>query len=135
MTVDSDKVTSDIKLGTLNPKPETFNFMDFSFEHVYQVVRLVPDGRVTTYGAIARYLGSAQSARMVGWAMNSSKLHEEPVPAHRVVNHAGMLTGKDFFGESIMQQLLEAEGIKVRNDKIVDFDEVFWDPNIELGGG
>jgi methylated-DNA-protein-cysteine methyltransferase-like protein len=107
--------------------------LDFSFEHVYQVVRLVPYGRVTTYGAIARYLGSAQSSRMVGWAMNNSHLHELPVPAHRVVNRIGLLTGKHFFGEGRMQQLLEEEGMIIKKDKIVDFDKFFWDPNIELG--
>ncbi len=105
----------------------------FSFEHVYQVVRLVPYGRVTSYGAIARYLGSAMSARMVGWAMNASHLHDQPVPAHRVVNRAGLLTGKQHFGGDNMQQLLEAEGIKVKKDKVVDFEKLFWDPNVELG--
>ena len=104
--------------------------MDFSFEHVYQVVRLIPYGRVSTYGAIARYLGTAQSARMVGWAMNSS--HPD-VPAHRVLNRIGMLSGKEFFGGDKMQRLLEGEGIKVENDKVVNFEEVFWDPNTELG--
>jgi methylated-DNA-protein-cysteine methyltransferase-like protein len=107
--------------------------MDFSFEHVYQVVRLIPYGRATTYGAIAGYLGTAQSARVVGWAMNNSHLQDQPVPAHRVVNRIGMLTGKHFFGEGRMQQLLEEEGITVKDNKIVDFDKVFWDPNIELG--
>ena len=102
----------------------------FSFEHVYQVVCLVPYGRVTTYGAIARYLGSAQSARMVGWAMNACHQY---VPAHRVINRQGLLTGKHHFGGDNMQQLLEAEGIKVKNNKVVDFDKLFWDPNIELG--
>ncbi len=109
--------------------------MDFSFEHVYQVVRLVPYGRVTTYGAIAKYLGSAQSSRMVGWAMNSSHLHDEPVPAHRVVNRNGLLTGKLHFGGDNMQRSLEAEGIVVKKDKVVDFEKLFWDPNLELGGG
>lgn len=108
--------------------------MDFSFEYVYQVVCLVPYGRVTTYGAIARYLGSAQSSRMVGWAMNASHHHDQPVPAHRVVNRNGVLTGKHFFGGEKMQQLLEAEGIIIKNDQIVDFEKVFWDPNRELGG-
>jgi len=102
----------------------------FGFEHVYQVVCLVPYGRVTTYGAIARYLGSAQSARMVGWAMNVCHRH---VPAHRVINRQGLLTGKRHFGGDDMQQLLEAEGIKIKNNRVVDFDKHFWDPNIELG--
>ena len=99
----------------------------FSFEHVYQVVRLVPYGRVTTYGAIARYLGSAQSARMVGWAMNACPQY---VPAHRVVNRKGFLTGKQHFDGDNMQQLLEAEGIQVINNRIVDFERLFWDPYI-----
>jgi methylated-DNA-protein-cysteine methyltransferase-like protein len=105
----------------------------FSFEHVYQVVCLVPYGRVTTYGAIARYLGSAQSARMVGWAMSVCQQHTKPVPAHRVVNRQGLLTGQHHFGGDNMQQLLEAESIRVKNNKVVDFDKLFWNPNIELG--
>ncbi len=106
----------------------------FSFELVYQVVRLVPYGRVTSYGAIARYLGSGQSSRMVGWAMNTSHFHGDDIPAHRVVNRNGMLTGKHHFGGDKMQKLLEAEGIVVKNDKVVDFKNLFWDPNVELGG-
>jgi methylated-DNA-protein-cysteine methyltransferase-like protein len=102
----------------------------FSFEHVYQVVCLVPRGRVTTYGAVARYLGSAKSARTVGWAMNDCR---SDVPAHRVVNREGTLTGMRHFGGENMQNLLEAEGIKIENNKIVDFERIFWDPNIELG--
>ncbi len=105
----------------------------FSFEHVYQVVCLVPYGRVTTYGAIARYLGSAQSARMVGWAMNACHQYEAKVPAHRVINRQGLLTGKHHFGGDTMQQLLEAEGIVVENNKVVNFERLFWDPNVELG--
>lgn len=103
------------------------------FEHVYEVVRLIPYGRVTSYGAIARYLGTGMSARMVGWAMNSSHHYPDPVPAHRVVNRNGMLTGKHHFGgPHIMQQLLESEGIVVVDDHIIHFSEVFWDPTIEL---
>ena len=105
----------------------------FSFDHVYQVVCLVPHGRVTTYGAIARYLGSAQSARMVGWAMNACRQYATPVPAHRVINKQGLLTGKIHFGGDNMQQLLEAEGVRVENNKVVDFECLFWDPNVELG--
>jgi len=105
----------------------------FIFEHVHQIVCLVPYGRVTTYGAIARYLGSAQSARMVGWAMNACKQSATPVPAHRVINRQGLLTGKHHFGCDNMQQLLEAEGIQVKNNQVVDFERLFWDPNIELG--
>jgi len=105
----------------------------FNFEHVHQVVCLVPYGRVTTYGAIARYLGSAQSARLVGWAMNACKQSASPVPAHRVINRQGLLTGKQHFGDDNMQQLLEAEGIQIKNNQVVDFERIFWDPNIELG--
>jgi methylated-DNA-protein-cysteine methyltransferase-like protein len=100
---------------------------------VYQVVRLVPKERVTTYGAIAKYLGTAKSSRMVGWAMNASHHQKEYVPAHRVVNRNGLLTGKHHFKTPIeMQQLLEAEGIKVKDDKIINFKKHFWDPTIEL---
>jgi methylated-DNA-protein-cysteine methyltransferase-like protein len=102
------------------------------FERVYAVARLVPYGRVTTYGAIARYLGSGRSARMVGWAMNQS--HASDVPAHRVINRHGMLTGKHHFGgSSVMQQLLESEGVQVEADKVKDFSKVFWNPMKELG--
>lgn len=102
------------------------------FENVYEVVRLVPTGRVTTYGAIAAYLGSKRGARMVGWAMNNS--HARPdVPAHRVVNRNGLLSGKLFFGSpTAMQELLEAEGIEVQYDQIVDFEKRLWHPAIEL---
>lgn len=102
------------------------------FERVYEVCRKIPEGRVTSYGAIARYLGSAQSARMVGWAMNGSK-NMEDIPAHRVVNRNGMLTGKSHFGGSnAMAQLLEAEGVRVDDLKIVNFEAHFWDPLKEL---
>lgn len=102
------------------------------FEKVYEVCRKIPAGRVTSYGAIARYLGSAQSARMVGWAMNSSK-NMEDVPAHRVVNRNGVLTGKSHFGGSnAMAQLLEAEGVEVKELEIVNFQKHFWDPSKEL---
>jgi methylated-DNA-protein-cysteine methyltransferase-like protein len=103
------------------------------YEMVYQVVRLIPKGRVTSYGAIARYLGSARSSRLVGWAMNNSHGAEPPVPAHRVVNRQGLLTGKAHFKPpERMQQLLEAEGVVVHEDQILDFEEKFWDPNVEL---
>ena len=99
------------------------------FERVYELVCMIPYGRVTSYGAIAKYLGSAQSSRMVGWAMNASHTHNSPVPAHRVVNRNGMLTGKHHFGmPNLMQQLLEAEGIVVENDCVVDFEKHFWEP-------
>lgn len=97
------------------------------FEKVYDVCRLIPEGRVTSYGAIAKYLGAAKSARMVGWAMNSS--HNKDVPAHRVVNRNGLLSGKHHFsGTNAMQQLLEAEGVEVRDFKVQKFNELFWDP-------
>jgi methylated-DNA-protein-cysteine methyltransferase-like protein len=99
------------------------------FENVYDVVRQIPKGRVTSYGAIAKYLGTGRSARMVGYAMNASALQVPPVPAHRVLNRNGMLTGKHHFGEpDLMQKLLEQEGIKVINDKAKDFISLFWDP-------
>ena len=103
------------------------------FEMVYEVVRLIPEGRVTSYGAIAKYLGTARSSRVVGWAMNSSHSHHSPVPAHRVVNRNGMLTGKHHFGDpSLMQKLLESDGIKVTKDRIKNFKNIFWDPSKEL---
>ena len=109
-------------------KPES----DF-FYMVYEVVRLIPYGRVTSYGAIAKYLGVKGSSRMVGWAMNSSHSHHSPVPAHRVVNREGMLTGKHHFASpNLMQELLESEGIRVKADKIVNFKNHFWDPAEEL---
>lgn len=102
------------------------------FQKVYEVARLIPYGRVTSYGAIAKYLGAARSARMVGWAMNGSGLKED-VPAHRVVNRVGLLSGKKHFqGTNLMQQLLESEGIKVKESQIIDFQKHFWDPSIEL---
>ena len=102
------------------------------FQDVYDVVRLIPIGRVTTYGAIAEYLGAKGSARMVGWAMNAS-FSEEGVPAQRVVNRNGLLSGKHHFSTpTLMAELLEAEGIEVKNDKIVGFKEVLWLPKEEL---
>lgn len=104
------------------------------FERVYRVVCLIPHGRVSSYGAIASYLGSRMSARMVGWAMNQSHSQSENIPAHRVVNRNGRLTGKHHFGgPQIMQELLESEGIRVENDQVVDFERHFWDPQKELG--
>jgi methylated-DNA-protein-cysteine methyltransferase-like protein len=100
------------------------------FERVYDIVRQIPYGKVTSYGAIAKALGTAKSARMVGWAMNASH-HKEDIPAHRVVNRNGLLTGKlHFDGTNLMQQLLENEGIKVVNNQIVDFETVFWTPEV-----
>ncbi len=103
------------------------------FEKVYTVVRQVPYGRISTYGAIAAYLGSKQSARMVGWAMNVSHTQTVPVPAHRIVNRKGLLSGKRHFeGPNLMQQLLEAEGVLIKNDCIQNFDALFWDPAMHL---
>ena len=104
------------------------------FEQVFDVVRLIPKGRVTSYGAIAAALGTKLSARMVGWAMNVSHAMKPKVPAHRVVNRAGLLTGKMHFAyPEQMQELLEKEGVKIVDDKVVDFDKLFWDPAMELG--
>jgi methylated-DNA-protein-cysteine methyltransferase related protein len=106
---------------------------DSFFENVFAVVRLIPPGRVTSYGAIAEYLGTRGSARMVGWAMNAAHTQVTDIPAHRVVNRNGLLTGKHHFGSPvIMQQLLENEGITILDDQIIRFDEVFWDPGKEL---
>jgi methylated-DNA-protein-cysteine methyltransferase related protein len=103
------------------------------FQMVFQVVRLIPKGRVTNYGSIAKYLGAARSSRMVGWAMNAAHTQKKKVPAHRVVNRNGELTGKHhFLTPFLMQELLEKEGVKVVNDKIKNFDAVFWDPIKEL---
>lgn len=99
------------------------------FEDVWEVARLVPRSRVTSYGAIARYLGTGKSARMVGWAMNGCPTD---VPAHRVVNSQGLLTGRHHFPEGKMQRLLNAEGVKVENDQVQNFERHFWDPNFEL---
>lgn len=104
------------------------------FEQVYAVVRQIPKGRVTSYGAIAAALGTKKSARMVGWAMNSAHVVKPKVPAHRVVNRQGLLTGKMHFATpDTMQQLLEAEGVVVENDQVQDFEKRFWNPLTELG--
>mgnify|MGYP003353380601 CR=1 FL=1 len=103
------------------------------FERVFDVVRCIPAGRVTSYGAIAAFLGAKKSSRMVGWAMNASHKLSESIPAHRVVNRNGMLTGKMHFSSPIqMQTLLEKEGLLVLDDRIVEFSKVFWDPSKEL---
>ena len=108
-------------------QPKTLNF----FDRVYKVAKLIPYGRVTSYGAIATYLGAAKSARMVGYAMNGSG--GKDVPAHRVVNRKGLLTGKQHFdGTNLMQQLLESEGIEVINNQIQNLETVYWDPSKEL---
>jgi methylated-DNA-protein-cysteine methyltransferase-like protein len=104
------------------------------FELVYEVARQIPKGRVTSYGAIANCLGTKLSARMVGWAMNGSGRVAPKVPAHRVVNRIGLLTGKNHFKPpSKMEVLLKKEGIKVKNDRVVDFEKLFWDPVKEIG--
>jgi methylated-DNA-protein-cysteine methyltransferase-like protein len=102
------------------------------FDMVHQVTQLIPYGRVTSYGAIAKYLGAARSARMVGWALNSSKTSIDHLPAHRVVNRLGQLSGKAHFRNRPMEELLQEEGIEVKNHQIVNFNEVFWDPSKEL---
>ena len=105
---------------------------DNFFERVYEIVRQIPEGKVTSYGAIAKALGTARSARMVGWAMNASHTIED-VPAHRVVNRKGLLSGKHHFdGTNLMQQLLENEGIEIVDNQIVDFEKHFWLPDVVL---
>ena len=109
-------------------KDASLNF----FNKVYKVVKLIPYGKVTSYGAIAKYLGTAKSARMVGYAMNASHAMQD-VPAHRVVNRKGLLTGKHHFdGTNLMQQLLENEGVVIIDNQIQNFEAIFWDPSIEL---
>lgn len=104
------------------------------FGRVYKVVQLIPPGRVTSYGAIASYLGSPGAARMVGWAMNQSHSYSEYIPAHRVVNRSGLLTGKQHFqGKNLMQELLENEGVVIVDNQVINFREIFWDPIAELG--
>lgn len=104
------------------------NEADF-FQRTYEICRQIPHGRVTSYGAIAKAVGAPKAARMVGWAMNKSFTIIPQVPAHRVVNRNGMLSGKKFFGTpTMMQELLEKEGIKVENDQVVEFDRLFWNP-------
>jgi|SRR5687768_12369444 len=125
------KKKTSAKLKTVKPsgkKEESF------FEQVYEVARQIPRGRVTSYGAIANCLGTKLSARMVGWAMNGASKVKPKVPAHRVVNRLGILSGKHHFGEpNAMEKLLKKEGIKVKDDTIIDFQKYFWDPAEELG--
>lgn len=103
------------------------------FDMVFQVVRLIPKGRVTSYGAIAEYLGAKTSSRLVGYAMNASHRAKPKVPAHRVVNRNGLLTGKHHFETPYkMQELLEKEKVKIKNDRVVDFKKLFWNPSEEL---
>jgi methylated-DNA-protein-cysteine methyltransferase-like protein len=102
------------------------------FENVFDVVAQIPKGRVTSYGAIAKYLGSARSARMVGWALNKSISSNQEIPAHRVLNRNGLLSGKIHFNGKSMIERLEDEGIEIKNDQVMDLDKFFWDPMIEL---
>ena len=114
------------KAAPKTPKPATsYTF----FDNVYDVVRLIPKGRVTSYGAIAKYLGTGRSSRMVGYAMNGCGNIVPPVPAHRVLNRNGQLTGRHHFSPpELMQQLLEKEGVKIKNHQVVDLEKVFWNP-------
>ena len=130
MKTPKNKKTVKEKLKAVNPsgkRDESF------FELVFEVASQIPKGRVTSYGAIANCLGTKMSARMVGWAMHGVRRSKFKIPAHRVVNRNGMLSGKSHFGTPTrMQELLEKEGIKVKNDKVVDFKNLFWDPAEEL---
>ncbi len=114
-------------------KPSGSKDADF-FSQVYEIVRLIPKGKVTSYGAIANALGTKLSARMVGWAMNAAHNTKPSIPAHRVLNRSGMLSGKMHFGSPTrMQELLEKEGVKIKNDQVIDLKKYFWDPVTELG--
>jgi len=129
MPVKKNKPVKKEKLAAINPsgkKEASF------FELVYEVARQIPRGRVTSYGAIANCLGTKLSARMVGWAMNGAGSAHPKVPAHRVVNRNGMLSGKHHFGGNRMEMLLKKEGIKVKEDTVVDFEKKFWDPAAQL---
>ena len=107
--------------------------MSDAYDKIYEIVRQIPAGRVTSYGAIARCIGLRSGARMVGWAMNASHSYKDFVPAHRVVNRNGMLTGKHHFeGSTVMEDLLRSEGIEVEDDQIVDFNKHLWDPFVEI---
>jgi len=126
-------VKKDITTRLKSVKPSGSKDENF-FALVYEVARQIPKGRVTSYGAIARCLGSRMSARMVGWAMNGAGKVKPKVPAHRVVNRNGMLSGKHHFDTpGQMEFLLKKEGIKVKNDTVIDFEKLFWDPAKELG--
>ena len=118
-----------VKKETFRSTSKEYSF----FENVYDVVRQIPKGRVTSFGAIANYLGTKMSARMVGWAMNGAHNASPPVPAQRVLNRNGMLTGKAHFSTPTkMEELLAKEKVKVENDTVVDFEKLFWDPAKEL---
>jgi methylated-DNA-protein-cysteine methyltransferase related protein len=120
-------------IGVLDAKAGRDSMNDL-YQRIYKVVKQIPPGRVTSYGAIASYIGVGGSARLVGWAMNASHYARAGVPAHRVVNRNGLLSGKHHFETLLtMQELLENEGIKIDDDQVVDFKKVFWDPAKELG--
>ena len=128
----SIKKSDIVTLKNYTDLPSTQNTPSF-FEDVHSVVRQIPKGRVTSYGAIAQYLGTRMSARMVGWAMNASHVANPPVPAQRVVNRNGMLTGKHHFSTpQRMEELLKADGVEVKNDTVIDFKNVFWNPSLEI---
>ena len=130
MAKSKNKKTETLKLSSIRPSGKREASF---FELVYEVARQVPAGRVTTYGAIAACLGTRLSARMVGWAMNGAGKIKPVIPAHRVVNRNGMLSGKHHFGTvNRMQELLEKEGVKIKNDTVADFEKLFWDPSREL---
>ena len=130
MTKQTKKQTNSSPLKPVTPSGRTDTTF---FELVYDVVRQIPKGRVTSYGAIAAALGTRSSARMVGWALNGCHSQQPPVPAHRVVNRKGLLTGKIHFAyPEQMQELLEKEGVTVKEDEVVDFEKLFWDPLKEL---
>lgn len=115
--------------GNKIPSAESMSFND----DVFEVVRLIPEGRVTAYGAIARYLGDARASRRVGWALNNSHTIQPPVPAHRVVNRNGLLSGAmNFPPETPMAEMLKKEGVKVKEGKVVEFNQLFWNPLTEL---
>jgi methylated-DNA-protein-cysteine methyltransferase related protein len=123
-----------MKKNKLAAEQSKKNVTEYSFfQDVYAVVRQIPKGKVTSYGAIAAFLGTKLSARMVGWAMNAAGTAKPKVPAHRVVNRNGMLTGKQHFSTpTLMEELLKKDGVTVQNDTITDFKKIFWDPSIEL---
>ncbi len=125
MSIKKKKPVKKEKLAAINPSGKKESSF---FELVYEVARQIPKGRVTSYGAIANCLGTKLSARMVGWAMNGAGKVKPKVPAHRVVNRNGMLSGKHHFGGNKMQELLEKEGIKVKDDTVAEFKKLFWDP-------
>ena len=126
------KTTKNVNPGKEIPRSVTRQYS--FFEDVYAVVRQIPKGRITSFGAIANYLGTRLSARMVGWAMNGAHGVKPKVPAHRVVNRNGMLTGKAHFGTpTLMEELLNKEKIKVEKDTVLDFEKIFWDPYTQLG--